>query len=80
MAAAKNTCPAGYKNITPGELATTLVALHNWENTLEQNRMAVPAEFEGFFDPKSGGAKGIPFDKISDFAEKINTSMVCIKK
>ena len=78
--AKKNLCPEGFKEITPGENATILVALHNWEDTLEQRRGNIPAKFAEFFEEDAGGAEGVPLDKISDFAERLNTSLVCIKK
>ena len=77
---ATKTCPKGFREITNGENATVLVALHNWENTLDVMEGRIPREFADFFDSKAGGAKGIPRDEISDFAEKLNTSLVCIEK
>jgi len=66
--------------MTGSENATMLVALHNWENTLDRTGGKIPAEFADFFDEEAGGAKGIPRNKISDFAETLNTSKVCIEK
>jgi hypothetical protein len=72
---ATRTCPEGFNEITPGELATTLAALRSWQNMIV--RSGTPRDFADYFDKE---AKALSTKKIDDFAEKLNTSKICIEK